>query len=363
MQNLSANTPIKYSLKLVSLLYNETIYTKVTNTDYEGEIRNEGDRLRVRTLGKLSLSPYTKGMVLVTQNLTPIFEDLIIDQQQYFKFIVDDIDKIQNDVDTINMYAQTSKRDMQTLLDTDILAYMRKNVDGDNAIGAAPYATGTVAVVVTTGVVTGTGTTFTAAMVGGYFRALGHTTSYIVTVFTSGTSITIRDLDSTVYNGGAIGAGATYVINAATALALTTSNVYAQLVNLRTRLGSKLTPKDGRFIVVNSEFEGVLLRAPEFIPAVQSAYEDVVKGARIGRIAGFEVYTSELVDGNNTTGWWFVAGTKDFCAMALQIMKVNMVSSENDPNSFVTTCKGLLVWGRKVFAGNRGRGAVLRATI
>jgi hypothetical protein len=89
--DLSANTPVKYSLKLVELLYNETIYNKVTNTNYEGEIRSEGDRVRVRTLGKLTLSAYTKGTTLVAQDLSPSYEDLIVDQQYYFKFIVDDI--------------------------------------------------------------------------------------------------------------------------------------------------------------------------------------------------------------------------------------------------------------------------------
>lgn len=89
--DLSANTPVKYSLKLVELLYNETIYNKVTNTSYEGEIRSEGDRVRVRTLGKLTLSAYTKGTTLVAQDLSPSYEDLIVDQQYYFKFIVDDI--------------------------------------------------------------------------------------------------------------------------------------------------------------------------------------------------------------------------------------------------------------------------------
>ena len=360
--DLSANTPIKYSLKLVELLYNETIYDKVTNTDYEGEIKNSGDRVRVRTLGKLTLSPYTKQMTLVAQDLTPTYEDLIIDQQYYFKFEVDDIDALQNDVNTINEYATTSKKDMQELLDNDILTYMRKNVDGDSALGTA-YATGTVAVAATTGVVTGSGTTFTAAMVGGYFKATGHSTYYLVTAYASATSITITDLDGVGYSGGAISAGAAYNINAATAVALTKTNIYSYLVSLRTKLGNKLTPKNGRFIIVNSEFEGVLLQAPEFIPAVGQAYEDAVKGARIGRIAGFDIYTSELVNGDNTTGFWFVAGTKGYCSMALQIMKVNMVASSQDPNSFVDTCKGLLVWGRKVFDGNRGRGAVLRATI
>lgn len=360
--DLSSNTPIKYSLRLVELLYNETLYTKVTNTNYEGQIRDAGDRVRVRTLGKLSLSAYTKGMSLVAQDLSPTDEDLIIDQQYYFKFIVDDIDKLQNDIDTINEYASTSKRDMQELLDTDILTYMRKNVDGDNATGTA-YSTGTVAVAATTGVVTGSGTTFTAAMVGGYFKATGEDNFYLVTAYTSATSITVTDLDGTGYTGGAVSGGTAYTINAATAVAVTKSNIYAKIVALRTALGKKLTPKDGRFLIVNSEFEGALLQAPEFIPAVGQAYDDVVKGARIGKIGGFDVYCSELVNGDNTTGYWFVAGTKEYCAMALQIMKVNMIPSSDDPNSFVTTCKGLLVWGRRVFEGNRGRGAVLRATI
>jgi hypothetical protein len=89
--NLAANTPIKYSLKLIELLYNETIYPKVTNTNYEGEIRNEGDRVRVRTLGKITLSAYAKGTTLVAQDLTPTSEDLIVDQMYYFKFEVDDV--------------------------------------------------------------------------------------------------------------------------------------------------------------------------------------------------------------------------------------------------------------------------------
>ena len=363
-QSLAANTPIKYSLKLVELLYNETIYTKVTNTKYEGEIKNEGDRVRVRTLGKLSLSTYTKGMTLVAQELAPSYEDLIVDQQKYFKFQVDDIDKLQNDIDTINEYAMTSKRDMQEVLDADILDYMRKNVHGDNVLGNT-YSTGTASIAATTGVVTGSGTTFTAAMVGGYFKIAAMTGEdyYLVTAFTSTTSITVKDLDGVAYTGGAYGTSSAYVINAATATAVTKSNVYKQLVDLRTVLGKRLTPKDGRFIVVNSEFEGVLLQAPEFIPAVGQAYDSAVKGANIGRIAGFDVYTSELVAGDNSTGYWFVAGTRDFCAMALQIMKVSTVTSDQDPTSFMTTVKGLLTWGRKVFAGNRGRGAVLRATL
>jgi hypothetical protein len=361
-QSLASLTPIKFSLKLVELLYNDTLYPFITNTNYEGEIKKSGDRVRIRTLNKITLSPYTKNLVLVAQELTPTDEDLIIDQQHYFKIVVDDIDKLQNDIDTINEYASLTKRDMEELIDTDILSYMRKNVDGDNAVGTN-YSTGTVTVAATTGVVTGDGTTFTAAMVGGYFKATGEDNYYLVTAYTSTTSITIKDLDGIAYTGGAVTAGTAYVIKAATAVSVGKANVYAKLVELKVALGTKLTPKEGRFIVVNSHFEGVLMTAPEFIPAVESSYKGVVEKGLIGMIAGFKVYTSELVDGNNTTGYWFVAGTRDFAAFAAQIMDVSILPSSIDPNSFVSTAKGLLVYGRKVCEGNRGRGAVLRATL
>ena len=89
---MTAFTPVKYSLKLIELLYNDSITPVVTNTNYEGTIKDSGDRVRVRTAGKISLSVYTKGMVLVPQELTPTYEDLIIAKQYYFLFGVDDVD-------------------------------------------------------------------------------------------------------------------------------------------------------------------------------------------------------------------------------------------------------------------------------
>ena len=363
-QVLAANTPIVFSLKLVETLYNETIYQNITNTKYEGEIKNVGDRVRVRTAAKISLSAYTKGMTLVAQDLNPTSEDLVIDQASYFKFVVDDIDKLQNDIDTMNAYTANARMDMSELIDSELLEYGRRNVSGANAVGT-DHSAGTVAIAVTTGVVTGTSSAFTAAMVGGFFKATGHTKHYIVTAYTSATSITIKDVgDEGVYTGGAIAGGTAYVIKAATALAITKTNVYQFMVRLGTVINASLTPrKERRFLVVNSEMEGILRQAPEFIPAVDVAYEEVVKEGFVGRLANFDIYFSELVAGNNTTGFWFLAGTKEYMAFAAQIMKVSMISSDTDPNSFVSTCKGLLVRGYKVFEGNRGRGAVLRATL
>ncbi len=361
-QTLAAFTPVKYSLKTIELLWNETLYTLIANTDYEGEIKQAGDRVKIRTSAKITFSAYTKGMTLVAQDLNPTSEELVVDQQQYFKFVVDDVDKFQNDIPTIDTYAANSKRDMSELIDTDLLAYAWKQVHGDNAVGT-DYTTGTVTVDVTTGAVTGSGTTFTTAMVGGAFKATGHTKYYRVKTFTSTTAIVIEDMDSSGYSGGAIGAGASYTIKAATAVGITKSTVYAYIVKLKTALTKGLTPRDGRFIVVNADVEGILLQAPEFIPAVQSAYEDVIKKGLIGIVAGFKVISSELVAGNNTSGYYILAGDKGFLNFAMQILETSVIPSATDPNSFVSTCKGLVTWGRKVAEASRKRGAYMKVTV
>jgi hypothetical protein len=357
---MGAFTPVKYSLKLVELLYNDTIYPQITNTSYEGAIKDSGDRVRVRTAGKISLSAYTKGMQLVKQELTPTYEDLIIDKQYYFSFGVDDIDKMQNDINAITEYASNTKNDMSELIDTDILAYMPTQVNYTNMVGTS-YATGTGAIA-TTGVVTGSGTTWVAGHVGGIYKTASLSKSYIVTARASNTEITIKNLDGSTYDGGSVSAE-TYTIEGAVALSTAKATAYQRLVDLSTTLNKSLAPRNDRFVVVNAAFEGVLRQAPEFIPAVESAYSKVVEKGLIGTIAGFKVISSELVAGNNTTGYWYVAGTKTFCSFALQIMKTSVIPSEMSEDSFISTCKGLLVWGRKVFNGNRAHGAVLRTVI
>jgi len=359
---MGAFTPIKYSLKLVELLYNDTIYPQITNTSYEGAIKDSGDRVRVRTAGKIALSPYTKGMQLVKQELTPTYEDLVIDQQHYFSFGVDDIDKIQNDINAISEYASNTKNDMSELIDADVLSYMAKNVNSANMLGTA-YSTGTAEVAASTGIVTGAGgATFTAGMVGGIFTITGLTKSYLVVTYTDATHIVIKDLDGVAYTGGAVSA-TTYSIAGALPTSTTKSTVYKGIVDLSTKLNQSLAPRNDRFLVVNAALEGILRQAPEFIPAVESAYKGVVEKGLIGTISGFKVISSELVAGNNTTGYFYVAGTKTFCSFALQIMKTSVIPSEASEDSFISTCKGLLVYGRKVFEGNRPHGAVARWTI
>ncbi len=85
------------------------------------------------------------------------------------------------------------------------------NIAAGQRVGT-DYTTGTVTIDVS-GNVTGSGTTFTSAMVGKGFKATGHSKWYRVVTFTSATSIVIQNDtydDVATYDGGVI-TGATYV--------------------------------------------------------------------------------------------------------------------------------------------------------
>ena len=62
----------------------------------------------------------------------------------------------------------------------------------------------------------------------------------------------------------------------------------------------------------------------------------------------------------NDPGYWFVAGTREFCSFAAQLTETAVIPSGSNPSQVVDVMKGLWVWGRKVFSGTRAYGAVLR---
>jgi len=70
---------------------------------------------------------------------------------------------------------------------------------------------GTVAVTAG-GVVTGTGTNFTTGNVGQPFKLPSIARDFVVSAFTSTTSITIQELDGSTYTGGVVAAGTSYII-------------------------------------------------------------------------------------------------------------------------------------------------------
>jgi hypothetical protein len=130
-------------------------------------------------------------------------------------------------------------------------------------------------------------------MVGKGFKAAGHTKWYRVKSFSTTEAIVIEnDSDDTTsaYDGGAISGGAAFEVEAVTPVQVTKSTIYAQLTTLAAKLDNAEIPGSDRWFVVSPEVEALIRQAPEFIPAISEAYNEVVKRGYVGMIAGFDVY-------------------------------------------------------------------------
>lgn len=341
-----------FASKALEIYYATAVAEDITNQDYEGEIRDKTSILNILTFSKILTKNYT-GANLTADDLTESSGQLITDQAKAFYFRVKSYDKfrsyVKNPEGTI--LSQTAL-ELKKVIDTYVLGFYTEVAAG-NRVGT-DYTTGTVEVAATTGVVTGTGTTFTSSMVGKGFKATGQTAWYRVKTFTSTTSITIEDdLDdsTSAYTGGAIGAGATYTIQANTAVQVTASTIFDQLTQLGVKLDDSEIPFEGRFVVVPAGVSALIKQSSLFNPSgVPAAYNKMSEtgwgnGRVGGKLAGFEVYQSPNLTGDSVNGWHMLAGHKSAITFAMGFVETGM---EDLIGNFGKAYKSLNVYGAKV---------------
>lgn len=114
--------PEIWSGKLQVKFYASTVFGDIANTDYEGEIKDMGDKVQVRTVPDITISTYTKGMNLATQVPTNTKATLNIDQGKYFNVLVDDVDEVQSDVKLMDTFSNDASNQMKISIDTTVLA-------------------------------------------------------------------------------------------------------------------------------------------------------------------------------------------------------------------------------------------------
>lgn len=81
-----------------------TILGGLCNRDYEGEIRNGGDTVKITAIGPVTINTYTKNSTssLTRQTLSDAQTQLVIDQVKYFDFSIDDVDAAQANVSVMS---------------------------------------------------------------------------------------------------------------------------------------------------------------------------------------------------------------------------------------------------------------------
>lgn len=352
MADFGTNLGEKFASQSLKIFFENSVADSITNSDYEGEIKGGGaDRLSVLTFGALSLKDYT-GVAMTADVPTESEGQLVVNQKKAYYFKIESVAKFESYVNNPeSTIIDTAGKTLAETIDAFVLGFYG-DVAAGNRIGT-DYTTGTVTVDVTTGAVTGSGTTFTSAMVGRGFKATGHTVWYRVKSYASATSIVIEDDKDDVtsaYTGGAIGAGATYTIEAATKFQVSKTTIYQKILDMKQKLDAAKVPMTDRWLVVPSKIANLLLIATELIPAVSTAYEDVVKKGIIGMVAGFKVYSNEQVSGDNTNGYHVMGGHKSAITMAVAYTESGI---EDLQGAFGKAYKGLTVYGAKIIDERR----------
>lgn len=113
--------PEVWSGKLQVKFYKSTVLGEITNNDWEGEIKGQGDKVHIRTIPTITIRSYAKGQNLTSEvpQSTPL--ELNIDKGKYFAVVLDDVDAVQADVKLMDMFTNDASQQMKIAIDGDVL--------------------------------------------------------------------------------------------------------------------------------------------------------------------------------------------------------------------------------------------------
>ena len=128
--------PTIWSARLLNHLDKSHVYLNLLNRDYEGEIKNFGDTVKINQVGDVSIKDYIKGTDIdAPEDITGEQQELKIDQAKYFNFAVDDVDNAQTNPKLMDKAMQRAAYAMNDVVDAFAANLLAINVHADNAIG------------------------------------------------------------------------------------------------------------------------------------------------------------------------------------------------------------------------------------
>lgn len=136
--------PEIWSTKMIEKYYDGTMLSSISNTDYEGEISNMGDKVIIRTVPTLEINDYSIGQTLVNQRPESPTIELLIDKGFYWSSIIDDVVKKQQDIDQMNIWATDASEQMKIKLDRRVMAAIPPDIDALNKGATAGRISGNI---------------------------------------------------------------------------------------------------------------------------------------------------------------------------------------------------------------------------
>jgi N4-gp56 family major capsid protein len=293
--------PEIWSGKLLEKFYAATVLNAIANTDYEGEIKNKGDTVHIRTRPTITIDDYEANQDLSVQRPSSNLVDLTIDKAKYFNLALDDVMEIQSDIDLMSMWAEDASEQMKIAIDTDVLSYLgtATEIDAANYGNSAGKISADIRM----------GTAASPLYVGKVGQGTGDGT-------TSANDMSVLDF---IVNAGQV-------------------------------LDEQNIPETGRWMVIPAWMSAMIKKSDLKDASLAGDGTSILRNGRLGMIDRFTLYLSNLLPTTDsavdTTTVFY--GTKAALTFAAQFTKMETIRSER---SFSNLLRGLQVYGYKVVNG------------
>jgi hypothetical protein len=277
--------PEIWSGKLIENFYDSTVLAAISNTDYEGEIRNQGDTVNIRTQPNITIREYVKGQNLVVENPDAPKLQLVIDKGEYFSCVEDDIDRVQSDIKLMDMWSKDASEQMKIKIDQRVLTDMLPDIDARNK-GATAGA------------------------------------------------------KSAAFNLGTTAAPLTVTKDGAS----TTTPVVDLIVDMGTVLDEANVPESDRFLVIPARMAGLIKKSELKDASLTGDSMTPLRNGRLGMIDRFTIYVSHNLNvASGKTS--LIAGHKMGFTFASQMTEMETLRAQS---TFGNIIRGLQVYGYKV---------------
>ena len=124
--------PEVWSAKLAKKYYKKTVLTAITNTAWEGEIKKQGDKVYIRTIADITVFDHQKGMVLPKQRPESPDIELLINKGSAWNVLLDDVDKVQSDIDLLNKFTDDAAKQINIAVDAAVLGSVYADANSSN---------------------------------------------------------------------------------------------------------------------------------------------------------------------------------------------------------------------------------------
>lgn len=128
--------PQIWSARLLEHLDKALVYVKLLNRDYEGEIKQYGDTVKINQIGEITIKDYDGSDIAEPEDTDGNQQMLTIDQQKYFNFRVKDVDNAQSKPKIMDAAMKRAAYAMADVLDQYAANLLYLGADASNMIGS-----------------------------------------------------------------------------------------------------------------------------------------------------------------------------------------------------------------------------------